>query len=323
LSTEWEQKRTRLQTDFDNFKASHVNQTLEAQLDVRIEVLKQFLPVLDNFDRARASIRSEGAAQEATNALYTQMHTGLMATLGELGMKKIEAVGTEYGKQMFDTVLLENYGHAGPIYLRHIISKLPEVLAKLKDTQTKIDRELKLLPRERFWSATIAANLVGAIYAKECGLLTWDLKRIYLWVCRQLEVMRGEAEAPLDDVEQILGDYLYRSIQNILVIDDGDARSKAKPLPKREPKGELLVRIEPNTKMMYVSVKQFKEYCVRFQISYAETTRKLKEGGRLLKSKTYRMTKGTNITVDGVHCLWLKIDEDLLDLDMYIDPDED
>jgi len=27
--------------------------------------------------------------------------------------------------------------------------------------------------------------------------------------------------------------------------------------------------------------------------------------------------------VDGVHCLWLKIDEDLLDLDMYIDPDED
>jgi molecular chaperone GrpE len=59
-------------------------------------VLKQFLPVLDNFDRARASIRSEGAAQEATNALYTQMHTGLMATLGELGMKKIEAVGTEF-----------------------------------------------------------------------------------------------------------------------------------------------------------------------------------------------------------------------------------
>lgn len=96
LSTEWEQKRTRLQTDFDNFKARHVNQTLEAQLDVRIEVLKQFLPVLDNFDRARASIRPEGAAQEATNAHYTKMHAGLMATLGELGMKKIEAVGTEF-----------------------------------------------------------------------------------------------------------------------------------------------------------------------------------------------------------------------------------
>ena len=77
----------------------------------------------------------------------------------------VESVGTEYGKQMFDMVLMENYGHAGPIFLRHIISKLPEVLAKLESTQAKIDRELKLLPRERFWSATIAANLVGAIYA--------------------------------------------------------------------------------------------------------------------------------------------------------------
>jgi hypothetical protein len=248
---------------------------------------------------------------------------GELMRLIEYPIGLVESVGTEYGKQMFDMVLMENYGHAGPIFLRHIISKLPEVLAKLESTQAKIDRELKLLPRERFWSATIAANLVGAIYAKECGLITWDLKRIYLWVCQRLEIMRGETEAPLDDVEQVLGDYLYRSIQNILVIDDGDARSKAKPLPKREPKGELLVRIEPNTKMMYVSVKQFKEYCVRFQISYAETTRKLKEKGRLLKSDTYRLTKGTNVTVDPVHCLYLKVDEDMLDLEVYTKTDED
>jgi hypothetical protein len=231
-------------------------------------------------------------------------------------------VGTEYGKQMFDMALLENYGHAGPVYLRYIISKLPEVLAKLESTQAKIDRELKLLPRERFWSATIAANLVGGIYAKECGLIGWDLKRIYLWVCQRIDIMRGDTEAPLNDVEQVLGDYLYRSIQNILVIDNGDARSKTRPLPKREPKGELLVRIEPNTKMMYISVKQFKEYCVRFQISYSETTRKLRESGRLINNETYRLAKGTNITVDGVHCLWLKIDDETLDLDIYTQPNE-
>lgn len=248
---------------------------------------------------------------------------GELMRLIEYPIGLVESVGSEYGKQMFDMVLMENYGHAGPIFLRHIISKLPEVLAKLESTQAKIDRELKLLPRERFWSATIAANLVGAIYAKECGLITWDLKRIYLWVCQRLEIMRGETEAPLDDVEQVLGDYLYRSIQNILVIDDGDARSKAKPLPKREPKGELLVRIEPNTKMMYISAKQFKEYCVRFQISYAETTRKLKEKGRLVKSSTYRLAKGTSVTVDPVHCLYLKVDEDMIDLEVYTKPNED
>lgn len=248
---------------------------------------------------------------------------GELMRLIEYPIGLVDSLGTEYGKQMFDKVLLENYGHAGPIFLRHVLSKLPEVLEKLESTQAKLDRELKLLPRERFWSATIAANLVAGLYARECGLIKWDLRRIYTWICQRIEIMRNETEAPLNDVEQVLGDYLYRNIQNILVIDDGDARSKAKPLPKREPKGELLVRIEPNTKMMYVSVKQFREYCVRFQISYAETTRKLKEKGRLLKSDTYRLTKGTNVTVDPVHCLWLKIDDDMLDLEVYTQPNED
>jgi len=93
---EWGQKQYRLQTDFDNFKKRHVNQTLEAQLDARIKVLNEFLPVLDNFDRARASISAEGEAQEATNALYTDMHSGLMSALTELDMEKIECVGSEF-----------------------------------------------------------------------------------------------------------------------------------------------------------------------------------------------------------------------------------
>lgn len=248
---------------------------------------------------------------------------GELMRLIEYPIGLVDAVGSEYGKHMFDKVLMENYGHAGPIYLRHILSKLPEVVSKLESTQAKIDRELKLLPRERFWSATIAANLVGAIFARECGLIDWDLKRIYLWVCKRLDIMRGETEAPLDDVEQVVGDYLYRSMQNIIVIDDGDARSKTKPLPKREPKGEMLVRIEPNTKMMYVAVKQFKEYCVRYQVSYTETIRKLEEKGRLVKRGLYRLAKGTSVSADPVQCLFLKVDEDMLDLDVYAKPDED
>ena len=98
---EWADQRTRLQGDFDNFKARHLNQTLEAQLDSRIKVLTEFLPVLDNFDRARESISPEGAGQEATNAEYSQMHADLMAALGgELKMEKIEAVGQEFDYNM-------------------------------------------------------------------------------------------------------------------------------------------------------------------------------------------------------------------------------
>ena len=95
-AAEFSQKRERLQTDFDNFKARHYNQTRDAQIDAKIKLVKDFLPVLDNFDRARTSISPDGATQEATNAEYQEVHARLMATLGELGMEKIEAVGTEF-----------------------------------------------------------------------------------------------------------------------------------------------------------------------------------------------------------------------------------
>jgi molecular chaperone GrpE len=101
LSDEWSQKRTRLQGDFDNFRARHVNQTLEAQLDARIKVLTEFLPVLDNFDRARDSISPSSDEEEAINGQYEEMHSSLMSTLQEgLEMAKIEAVGQEFDYNM-------------------------------------------------------------------------------------------------------------------------------------------------------------------------------------------------------------------------------
>lgn len=96
LSEEWVDKRTRLQQDFDNFRARHTNQTLEAQVEARIKLLQDFLPVLDNFDRARDTIKPEGEEQEATNARYQEMHAALMTTLGEMGMEKIPTVGSEF-----------------------------------------------------------------------------------------------------------------------------------------------------------------------------------------------------------------------------------
>jgi len=97
VAEEWSDKRARLQGDFDNFRARHVNQTLEAQVEARIKLLQDFLPVLDNFDRARDTISPEGDAQMAVNDKYTKMHAELMSALtDELAMEKIIAIGSEF-----------------------------------------------------------------------------------------------------------------------------------------------------------------------------------------------------------------------------------
>ena len=53
-----------------------------------LQVLTDFLPVLDNFDRARDSIAPKSEAEEAENAKYSALHADLMAALSELGTEE-------------------------------------------------------------------------------------------------------------------------------------------------------------------------------------------------------------------------------------------
>jgi hypothetical protein len=115
----------------------------------------------------------------------------------------------------------------------------------------------------------------------------------------------------VDSVRQVVADYLYRNMQHILVVNgEVDRRTKMQALPRREPRGELLVRIEPDTKRMYIIAKSFKDYCVKFQINYNDTIKKLETEGRLIKKDGIRLSKGTAVSGDPIHCLWFKVDDD-------------
>lgn len=249
---------------------------------------------------------------------------GELMRLIEYPIGLVDAINTAHGKNLFDQVLFNNYGHAGPVYIRHILSRVEYVSEKCLAMQAKIDRELNLLPKERFWSATVAANIQGGLFAKECGLLNWDMSHIYQWSCGLVERLRKETDAPLYGATQVVGDYLYRHMQNILVVNDAvDRRTNLPSPPIREPRGELLIRIEPDTKMMYMIAKPFREYCVKYQINYNETLNKLEEEGRLVKRDGKRLSKGTTVSGDNVHCLWFKLDEDFVSTEDYVKPDAD
>ena len=249
---------------------------------------------------------------------------GELMRLIEYPIGLVDNIDMSHAKEMFDRVLLSNYGHAGPIYIRYALNNMEEVINLCNQMQAKIDRELGLLPKERFWSATMAANIAGGILAKRCELITWDMNRIYRESCALIEQLRSENPTPLNDVEQVMGDYLYRHMQNILVIEGNlDKRTKMQALPLRTPKGELLIRIEPDTKLMFLIARPFKDYCVKFQINYAETIRRLEEKGRLIAKGPKRISKGTEVNGDPIHCLVFKLAEDFINTEEYAKATED
>ena len=59
-------------------------------------LLQEFLPVVDNYDRARGIIQVEGPEQEAVAAQYETVYATLEKAMTDLGVSKIATVGTEF-----------------------------------------------------------------------------------------------------------------------------------------------------------------------------------------------------------------------------------
>jgi hypothetical protein len=231
---------------------------------------------------------------------------GELMRLVEYSIEYSDAIDPFIAKDMFDHQLMDNHGHAGRIYASWLVKNYEEAKRIALNTQAKLDRELKLMPRERFWSAVLAANLTGGAIAKNIGLIDWEMPRIYDWACNMLLNLREDVEPPRNNAIEVVGDFIRRNTQNILVVNDGvDLRSNMHAAPLMEPRGELTIRWEPDTKKMYIAAAPFKKDCATIQVNYKETLRHLKEQGVIQgKGKVLkRINKGMKLEGPPVYCL--------------------
>jgi len=230
---------------------------------------------------------------------------GEMMRLIEYKIETSDALDVSLAKRMFDHQLMDNYGHAGPVYADWLVRNRDEAEATVRSIQAKIDRELKLTQRERFWSAQVASNITGGLIAvKYLKIMNWNMQAIYEWACKLILLLREDVKPPATDTASVVGDYLNRHINNVLVVDDGvDLRTNMALLPKMEPKGELLVRYEPDTARLYIASKPFKQDCVDAQVNYKETLGALKKTGVFVGTVVKRLSKGMKVMTPGVYCL--------------------
>ena len=256
-------------------------------------------------------------------------------------------ISVEEGKEMFDHVLNNNYGHAIEPFIQYIIANSDEVLETLLRVQAKIDKKLKFTSRERIWSATVAANITAGLVASNVGLLqitnkegkaeliedgddagkpkTWDLGTLYEKVVEEVGQMSLETKAPLSNASATIADYVYRHNNNILVVEDGvDNRSHLPSSPIREPRGELVIRYEPDTKLMFIKVGHFNQDCVKYQAAKNDTIKELKQKGILVTTKNKRLAKGMDIDVGlSVRCMVLDCsNSEFFDIENLVMPEK-
>ena len=240
--------------------------------------------------------------------------------LFEYRIEPTTVIGTAEGKEMFDHQLFENYGHAGDIYAQWLVNNLEEAINTLRQVQAKIDSEVQFTARERFWSAIAACNITGGLIAKKLGLHDYDMKVIYTWLKGMLNQMRDEIAPPLTEGINVLGDFINSHIGNIVVVNGiADARTNMDAAPILEPRGELHVRYEPDTKRMFITVAAMRKHCAERQIGYRDWVRKMEDKKILVGVINKRMCKGMKVMAPAVRAIELDTTKDeFLRMDEYV-----
>lgn len=105
------EKYTRLLSEFDNMRARNEKESAEMSDKGAMEALEKILPVIDNLERALDTIEEDNKTpfQEGVEKIYKQ----LMDTLEEIGVKPMNAVGTEFDPNFHNAVIHEEDENQG------------------------------------------------------------------------------------------------------------------------------------------------------------------------------------------------------------------
>jgi hypothetical protein len=190
--------------------------------------------------------------------------------------------------------LYDNYGHAAVPFLQYVIGHLPEVIEFLGKIQTKIETAADIKSNERYWSAMAATAIVGGIISKRLGLHDIDHKPVMEYIVKHIRDSRVQNKMLMAENSDFLGGFLQRHFHEILVINGRkDNKTGLETGPIREPRGALTARYEPDTKMLFVVAKSFRDECTKGQLNFEEATMMYKKTKALVETKKKRMAAGT------------------------------
>lgn len=94
----------RLSADFDNFRKRSQKENEAKYLDAKADTLKQFLPVVDSFERAAAAEPEDGEAKALTEG-YRLIYSQLTEILRKNGVEEIKALGEQFNPNLHYAVM--------------------------------------------------------------------------------------------------------------------------------------------------------------------------------------------------------------------------
>lgn len=201
-----------------------------------------------------------------------------------------------------------NYGHAGPLYMKQVVSNYKAVREGYIKNIAKVDRMLNSTnaSAERFWSATVAAAYTGAKIAQACGLLPgYPIDADLTWMVSHLASQRTNiaenSASPLD----VLSEFLEQHIGNMLVLSAKQASNLDNVVVR--PYNALLIRHEVDSNTLYVSKSAIRSYCTEVKTAFRKLETDLESLGVIVQRDAQKVLGADSPYAKGQTRSW-KID---------------
>ncbi|KAH6820847.1 Co-chaperone GrpE family protein [Perilla frutescens var. hirtella] len=98
----------RISADFENFRKRTERERLSLVSNARGELIENLLPVLDNFERAKAQIKVETEGEEKITNSYQSIYKQFVEILGSLGVDPLLTVGKPFDPNLHEAIMRED-----------------------------------------------------------------------------------------------------------------------------------------------------------------------------------------------------------------------
>jgi len=208
---------------------------------------------------------------------------GELARYIEFQITKPSTMGNAEGIEIFDT-FRNNYGWTGPVYVQYLFKVGDEyIIEKINKWKVRFANDVGGATDYRFLEGLVSVAFAGAELAAEAKIASYDLERIYAVVMRQIISISADNKTKAD-FEALLGEFQREHVNNTILIRDGGV--------VREPKGNLMARVEMDDRMYYVSTTALMQFLSKYKIDRKEFATHMRERGLLTYEDKKKLATG-------------------------------
>jgi hypothetical protein len=167
------------------------------------------------------------------------------------------------GREIFDQFRF-NYGWAGPMFIKAVYKTGELGVSKLLDQWClRFKKDFGEDTAYRFYENVVAVAMASGEISNAAGITKFDLDRVYRRIVGEMIAIRDNVvKVNSVNYESILSDYINRNQSGILAFKDNKITM--------EPRLALVIRVENDINMMYISKTEFDKYLTEGGVSTKE-----------------------------------------------------